>query len=609
MGLYVSDKAKEHIKLYKYNGIDHSYLSALLQPFWRTSVEWLPIWMANIIGIFGIILSYLVTYYYAPGLEGDVPAWVSLLNIVCIFWYQTMDALDGKQARRTNSSSGLGELFDHGCDAITTFLVVLGFLTAIQAGPSYASLFNVLILLAAFYMAQWEQYHTGIMELGAIGVIEGHYSMMGGHLITMIFGSQIWHTTVPYLGIPLTYIPLFVSSLGAILTIINNINTIVKKGPKSVKGAVSQVIPIVFVFLAGMVWGIYSPTQVYVNNPHMFINTFGFIVAFLVGRIVLARICNDDLNPFQIVLVPLLLISLNYIIDGFNIFNFLGIQESSFLQLFCFGITIIYLHFAYVMWKRKHDIEGVSSSSIIGLKTAVINEERNVKESLLRTGGGSGEDEESIQTNKKSKLTFVDNKSSKENENQDGYRDDDDRLGSNNGTKERNERDIQSLKDESNKTSYDNIKKKLEEKAKIYQQLVQGKHEKPIDFYDLYNENNVVDFEIKACTGDDDGQENNNNRYYKDQNTTNAGQQQQQQMFWDDEQERDEREQRDKEAKINAMKQEEMKTQLEREKHNSQQVKAKESKDERQSIIDQKKKMALLKQKLKEKKEKDSKPK
>lgn len=29
-----------------------------------------------------------------------------------------MDAIDGKQARRTGTSSPLGEFFDHGCDAI-----------------------------------------------------------------------------------------------------------------------------------------------------------------------------------------------------------------------------------------------------------------------------------------------------------------------------------------------------------------------------------------------------------------------------------------------------------------------------------------------------------
>ena len=36
---------------------------------------------------------------------------------------QTLDAVDGKQARRLNLSGPLGELFDHGMDSISTFLV------------------------------------------------------------------------------------------------------------------------------------------------------------------------------------------------------------------------------------------------------------------------------------------------------------------------------------------------------------------------------------------------------------------------------------------------------------------------------------------------------
>jgi phosphatidylglycerophosphate synthase len=39
-------------------------------------------------------------------------------------WFlQTFDAVDGKQARRTNSSSPLGELFDHGISK--SFLLLL----------------------------------------------------------------------------------------------------------------------------------------------------------------------------------------------------------------------------------------------------------------------------------------------------------------------------------------------------------------------------------------------------------------------------------------------------------------------------------------------------
>jgi len=42
-----------------------------------------------------------------------------VLCAVGLFIYQTLDAIDGKQARRIQCSSPLGELFDHGCDALS----------------------------------------------------------------------------------------------------------------------------------------------------------------------------------------------------------------------------------------------------------------------------------------------------------------------------------------------------------------------------------------------------------------------------------------------------------------------------------------------------------
>ncbi|XP_040951464.1 choline/ethanolaminephosphotransferase 1 isoform X1 [Gossypium hirsutum] len=44
------------------------------------------------------------------------------------FLYQTFDAVDRKQARRTNSSSPLEELFDHGCDALACAVHVFNLL-------------------------------------------------------------------------------------------------------------------------------------------------------------------------------------------------------------------------------------------------------------------------------------------------------------------------------------------------------------------------------------------------------------------------------------------------------------------------------------------------
>ena len=38
-----------------------------------------------------------------------------------LFVYQSLDAIDGKQARRTGTSGPLGELFDHGTETTNRF--------------------------------------------------------------------------------------------------------------------------------------------------------------------------------------------------------------------------------------------------------------------------------------------------------------------------------------------------------------------------------------------------------------------------------------------------------------------------------------------------------
>jgi len=45
-----------------------------------------------------------------------------------------LDNMDGKQARKTNASSPLGMMFDHGCDALVTFLFTMGLGTIVRLG-------------------------------------------------------------------------------------------------------------------------------------------------------------------------------------------------------------------------------------------------------------------------------------------------------------------------------------------------------------------------------------------------------------------------------------------------------------------------------------------
>lgn len=53
---------------------------------------------------------------------------------ICLFAYQSLDSIDGKQARRTGMAGPLGELFDHGCDALNT--TVSAFFSSLKPLPN-----------------------------------------------------------------------------------------------------------------------------------------------------------------------------------------------------------------------------------------------------------------------------------------------------------------------------------------------------------------------------------------------------------------------------------------------------------------------------------------
>ena len=83
---------------------------------------------------------------------------------VGIIMYQTLDGCDGKQARRIGFSNALGEFFDHGCDAIATFL----YATAAACTPGLAEhplLMLSLVVMVIFlcFIYHWQTYVCGIL--------------------------------------------------------------------------------------------------------------------------------------------------------------------------------------------------------------------------------------------------------------------------------------------------------------------------------------------------------------------------------------------------------------------------------------------------------------
>ena len=71
---------------------------------------------------------------YSPDAKQEPPRWAHFLCFLGQLIYQSFDAVDGKQARRTGTANSLGELFDHGCDSVSMVFVSLSLLVAVQLG-------------------------------------------------------------------------------------------------------------------------------------------------------------------------------------------------------------------------------------------------------------------------------------------------------------------------------------------------------------------------------------------------------------------------------------------------------------------------------------------
>jgi phosphatidylglycerophosphate synthase len=217
MGLFfpaLSGQDISRISDYRYHGLNFSPIDKfILQPIWQFCVDHLiPSWVApNIITLAGLgfmLLCTGVVFAQSPDLSLAAVSPVAWsLCAICIWMYQQADGIDGKQARATDSSSPLGQLFDHGVDALVTALTAPLICAMLDVRASGLALAISLSGLVAFFGAQWEESKSGSLRLGAISApVEG--------LLSLSFASYVLATipTPNYAKELIDLLPLFLAS-------------------------------------------------------------------------------------------------------------------------------------------------------------------------------------------------------------------------------------------------------------------------------------------------------------------------------------------------------------------------------------------------------------
>ncbi|XP_057662573.1 choline/ethanolaminephosphotransferase 1 isoform X5 [Diorhabda carinulata] len=248
---------------HEYSCQSHSLLDKILQPYWSWLVLKVPIWLApNLITIVGLcinIFTSLLLTWYSPDAKIEAPRWACALCALGLFIYQSLDAIDGKQARRTNSSNPLGELFDHGCDSISTVFVALSACTAVQLGyyPGWM-FFQCFCAMTLFYCAHWQTYVSGTLRFGKIDVTEAQCTIIVILMISAVFGPNVWST----------------------------------KGTS----VLSPIIPFSMVLVPAFIIYKKSTQEIYQNHPALYILAFGFVAAKVTNRLVVAHMTKSEMD-------------------------------------------------------------------------------------------------------------------------------------------------------------------------------------------------------------------------------------------------------------------------------------------------------------------------
>ena len=380
---------KEHfnsIRSYKYKSSDSSIsYKYFMSPLCDYLVNFFPTWLApNVITISGFFLNllyFLITGYYTKFKGGFIPPWACFFSAFCYLLYMILDNIDGKQARRTKSSSPLGLLFDHGTDACTTFFITCGLGAILALETIYQYILLWIMIIVPFYLNNWEEYVTGVMSLPIInGINEGTFIIVFLECLTgcigqdylnkkeyIIFGKHILFNT-------------FISSLACGAGIFFGIISIFKVRQLESKekriNALIDVFPFIY-FLAGFFCIIYlTDSKISENYPQLLLVSFGFQFAKMLGLLQLSHLMGIRYNPYNLVFI---LPNLCYIIH--SIFYYFSKNQrilyftiDDLIIIFSIVNFLSWLHFVYFCSDEMCKILG-----IYRFKIKLIQNENNRK--------------------------------------------------------------------------------------------------------------------------------------------------------------------------------------------------------------------------------------
>ncbi|OAG30591.1 ethanolaminephosphotransferase [Nematocida sp. ERTm5] len=172
----ISSTQLKELLNYKFVGVDESFLYYHCQiKYWDKLLQYIPAWVApntiTLIGFIAMAMQAGLVWYFDSEMTGNV-RWLPAVSAIVMWFYSTMDCLDGMQARKTGAKSPLGQLFDHGVDSIVCTFIIYCISSAVGLREKKNMFFILLCAHSIFYWVTIKEYYTKVFYLGLIGPTE-----------------------------------------------------------------------------------------------------------------------------------------------------------------------------------------------------------------------------------------------------------------------------------------------------------------------------------------------------------------------------------------------------------------------------------------------------
>ena len=360
--------------------------------------------MVTLLGFLFIIGNVGLLELMDPDLVGPKQAWVCYSYAFGVWAYSTMDNIDGKQARRTGTSSGLGELFDHGIDSLNCTLASLLESSAMALGPSYLGAFTALVPCLPMFFSTWETYHTHTLYLGYFnGPTEGLTIASLIMLVSGIYGPQMWHKPIAdAVGFSDVLGSLSFKDCWATILLLGffaaHLPTCIWNVVEARRARKLPVAPVFFewtpmlIYTGSLLAWLGSPHSILLKDNHLCLLclTLSFVFGRMTTKIILAHLTRQPFPYWTMLLLPLVggAVLVNLPLLGFKPLS----PDIEYYYLWAYFVfsAVVYFRWAYLVVNAICNYLGIEALTVPEEKWRALQREQKARRSGASAMNGAG---------------------------------------------------------------------------------------------------------------------------------------------------------------------------------------------------------------------------